>query len=63
MSISGIVIVAWNSARFVRDCLASIPSELWPGTVVVDNLSTDDTVRIEFARAPEGADRELAAVA
>jgi putative ABC transport system ATP-binding protein len=28
-----------------------------------DGVVTDDTVRIEFAGAPEGADRELAAVA
>jgi hypothetical protein len=49
---TAVVIVTWNSARFIRDCLNSVPASLRRDTLVVDNASTDDTVRIvreEFA--------------
>jgi len=47
--ILSIIIVSWNTARLLEDCLASIlanppasPFEIW----VVDNASTDDSPRI-----------------
>jgi GT2 family glycosyltransferase len=43
---AAVVIVTWNSAQFIRDCLSSIPAADHPETVVVDNASTDDTVKI-----------------
>ena len=44
-----IVIVNWNTASFLNDCLASIePSNITGGheTIVVDNNSTDDSVKV-----------------
>jgi GT2 family glycosyltransferase len=50
----GIVIVNWNSERYLRDCLRSLeahpPDVAWE-VIVVDNASTDgsvETVRREF---------------
>lgn len=43
MSDVGVVIVTWNSASTIADCLASLPPEMT--VVVVDNASGDDTVR------------------
>ena len=42
-----IVIVSWNSARLLRDCLASIPAACGPlafEVIVADNNSRDDSV-------------------
>lgn len=56
-----IVIVTYNSAAVIKDCLASIPSG-WPGsvplpspeveTIVVDNGSTDGTADLIRAQFP-----------
>lgn len=51
-----IVIVNWNTASFLRDCLASLAkSEVTGGfeTIVVDNNSGDDSVRMVQAEYPE----------
>jgi GT2 family glycosyltransferase len=42
----GTVIVAWNSAAHIRDCLAAIPAEYRTSTVVIDNHSSDMTAEI-----------------
>lgn len=53
--IISIVIVSWNTARFLENCLASIlanppaaPFDIW----VVDNASTDDSPRMVRERFP-----------
>lgn len=50
-----IVIVNWNTASFLNDCLASIePSNITGGfeTIVVDNFSKDDSVKVVKQRFP-----------
>ena len=51
-----IVIVTYNSARYIATCIASIVAQQYPGGVpeiiVVDNDSRDDTVRIVRERYP-----------
>jgi len=51
-----IIIVSWNTARFLENCLASIlanpptsPFEIW----VVDNASTDDSPQMVRERFPQ----------
>ena len=51
-----IIIVSWNTARFLENCLASIlanpptsPFENW----VVDNASTDDSHRMVREKFPQ----------
>jgi len=51
-----IVIVSWNTARFLENCLASLlanpptsPFEIW----VVDNASTDDSPRMVREKFPQ----------
>ena len=51
-----IVIVSWNTARLLENCLASIltnspasPFEIW----VVDNISTDDTAQMVREKFPQ----------
>jgi N-acetylglucosaminyl-diphospho-decaprenol L-rhamnosyltransferase len=51
-----IIIVSWNTARFLENCLASIltdlptsPIEIW----VVDNASSDDSPRMVRERFPQ----------
>ena len=51
-----IIIVSWNTARFLENCLASIladpptsPFEIW----VVDNASTDDSPRMVREKFPQ----------
>jgi len=51
-----IIIVSWNTAGFLEDCLASIlanlptsPCESW----VVDNASTDDSPRMVREKFPQ----------
>lgn len=48
----GTVIVTWNSRRFVRDCLVSIPTHYHSRTIVIDNDSNDDTARIVRTEFP-----------
>ncbi len=42
-----VIIVTWNSERFIDDCLASVVGQTYPSleTIVVDNASEDATVR------------------
>ena len=42
----GIVVVTWNSARFMQDCLTSIPGPYHSQTIVIDNNSRDNTVEL-----------------
>lgn len=52
-----IVVVTFQSAGVIADCLGSIPGSLTGGatakTVIVDNGSTDDTLAVARAVAPE----------
>src|SRR5260221_3737972 len=43
-----IVVVTWNSARYLPRCLAGITGQSWPDieVVVIDNASTDGSVEI-----------------
>jgi GT2 family glycosyltransferase len=41
-----VIVVTWNSARFIMNCLASIPRASNVRVIVVDNNSTDSTVRL-----------------
>lgn len=41
---SAVVIVNWNSGRRLASCLQSLPSN--PETIVIDNASTDDSLRM-----------------
>jgi len=50
------IIVTWNSASVITDCLSSVERELRPGRgeiIVVDNASRDDTVERVRALAPD----------
>jgi GT2 family glycosyltransferase len=47
-----VIVVTWNSARFIMDCLASIPRTPNVRVIVVDNNSTDSTVRLIRAEFP-----------
>ena len=53
-SLVGVVIVTWNNAKDIRECLQSLQDQDYPNlkVLIVDNASTDETVRIvkeEFA--------------
>ena len=51
-----IIIVNWNTASLLRDCLQSIREHPFPGTfevIVVDNASSDDSARLSFEEFPE----------
>lgn len=55
MSIS-IIIVAWNSEKFIRNCLDSIIQngvELLPEIILVDNNSSDYTIKIVEEHYPQ----------
>jgi GT2 family glycosyltransferase len=52
MSEKAVIIVTWNSARFIMNCLASIPRDPSVRTIVVDNSSTDSTVKLIRAEFP-----------
>jgi GT2 family glycosyltransferase len=55
MSLS-IIIVTWNSAKFIRNCLDSIiqnAGKLEPEIVLVDNDSSDHTVKIVEEQYPQ----------
>src|SRR5687768_4858522 len=45
-----VVVVSYNSADVIADCLRSLPSALWgvdsTEVIVVDNNSTDDSVAV-----------------
>lgn len=47
-SLISIVVVNWNGASFLEDCLRSIASQTWPNLeyVIVDNGSTDGSAEI-----------------
>lgn len=47
-----VIVVTWNSARFIMNCLASIPRASNVRVIVVDNNSTDSTVRLIRAEFP-----------
>lgn len=47
-----VIIVTWNSARFIMNCLASIPRTSNVRVIVVDNDSTDSTVKLIRAEFP-----------
>jgi len=47
-----VVVVTWNSARFIMGCLASIPRIPNVTVIVIDNNSTDSTVRLIRAEFP-----------
>jgi GT2 family glycosyltransferase len=57
----GVVIVTWNSARFLADCLQSLRAQTHPVAhlVVVDNGSADDSVARARAGFPEAEVIEL----
>ena len=44
----GIVIVVWNGARWLADCIGSVIAQSTPPAVivVVDNASTDESLRV-----------------
>jgi hypothetical protein len=48
-----IIVVSWNSAEFISDCLASIPEPCRPQTIVVDNNSGDETASIVKTEFPQ----------
>lgn len=48
----GVVVVTWNSARFIMNCLASIPRSPGVQVIVVDNHSSDSTVKLVNAEFP-----------
>ena len=47
-----VIVVTWNSARFIMNCLASIPKDQGVRTIVIDNNSTDSTVKLIRAEFP-----------
>jgi len=47
----GVVVVTWNAADLVRPCLTSVPADI--DVVVVDNASTDDTIRVATEARPD----------
>jgi GT2 family glycosyltransferase len=49
----GIVIVTWNSARFIVDCLSSTPAQYYPQTAVIDNHSNDNTAELVRTGFPD----------
>src|SRR5205085_12353702 len=53
-----VVVLSWNVAELLAACLASLPEaagDWWPRTevVVVDNASTDDSIRVIRSRFPD----------
>ncbi len=49
------IIVTWNSADVIAECVESILASVFDGsieTIVVDNASSDDTVRVVEQRSP-----------
>jgi len=48
------IVVTWNSARYIEACLRSIEEQSHPSveTILVDNASSDDTVRIVREKFP-----------
>ena len=49
------IVVTWNSAQYIEACLMSIEGQSHPDveTVLVDNASSDDTVRIVREKFPD----------
>src|SRR5438270_10436540 len=49
-----IVVVTWNSARFLPRCLAGVAGQTWPDieVIVVDNASTDGSTDVIRKLAP-----------
>src|SRR5882724_8534707 len=46
-----IIVVTWNSARYLPRCLAGIAAQTWPDVevIVIDNASIDDSRAIASA--------------
>ena len=49
-----VIVVSWNSRRFLEDCLASVLAQTWPAIelVVVDNASGDGSAAFVKERFP-----------
>ena len=47
MDLASVIIVTWNSEKFIEDCLASVLAQTYPRleVIVVDNGSQDSTLR------------------
>ncbi len=50
-----VIVVSWNSERFLEACLGSVEAQTYPRVelIVVDNASTDGSVRLVRERFPE----------
>jgi len=60
-SLISVVVVNWNGARFLRECLESLAAQTWPHRelIVVDNGSTDGSERLVREWCDSGRARAL----